>query len=339
MADSPGAAARLIGLGAWLPPRHVTNAEICSRLDTSDEWIRTRIGIAGRHAAEPGTATSDLAVEAGLLAMKSAGVEHVDAVVLATATPDHHIPGTAPTVAHGLGLPEVPAFDVTAGCSGFLYGTALAAGLLHAGTCRTVLVVGAEAMASAVDPDDRATAPIFGDGAGAAVLAAGRPDEPGALGPIAWGSDGSHAADLWIPDGGSRRPVHGTAEAGADRCIRMQGKEVFRHAVRRMCQAAQEAATAAGWVLRDVDRLVVHQANARISATVADTLGIPAERVPSNIDRVGNTSAASIPLLLAHAATGGDLIAGHRVLLAAFGGGFTWAATTLVWPDDVEALV
>lgn len=335
----PGVAARVVGLGAWLPPRQVTNHEICSRLDSSDDWIRTRIGIATRHVAEPGTATSDLAVEAGLRAMKSAGVAHVDAVVLATATPDHPVPGTAPAVAHGLGLPQVPAFDVTAGCSGFVYGTTLAAGLLNAGTCRTVLVVGAEAMACAVDPHDRATAPIFGDGAGAVVLTAGRPGEPGSLGPVAWGSDGEHATALCIPDGGSRRPVTGSGEAGADRYLRMRGKDVFRHAVRRMCQAAREAAAAAGWAVEDVDRLVVHQANARISATVADTLGIPAERVPSDIARVGNTSTASIPLLLSHAVHEGDLIAGHRVLAVAFGGGFTWAATTLVWPDDLEVIL
>ncbi|WP_320781213.1 beta-ketoacyl-ACP synthase III [Streptomyces sp. CRN 30] len=333
-----GIAARIVGLGAWVPPRRMTNAEVCSRLDTSDEWIRARIGVTTRHVAEPDTATSDMAVEAGLRAMKSAGVDHVDTVLLATATPDHPIPGTAPAVAHGLGLPQVPAFDVIAGCSGFIYCVNVAAGLLHAGICRTVLVVGADVMHRAVDPTDRITAPIFGDGAGAVVLTAGRPGDPGTLGPVAWGSDGARVAPLCIPGGGFRRTGTGSADAEADRFLRMDGKEVFRHAVRRMCEAVRDAAAAAGWAVEDVDRLVVHQANARISATVADTLGVPPERVPSNIGEVGNTSTASIPLLLAHAAGTGDLIPGHRVAVAAFGAGFTWAASTLVWPDDVEAL-
>ncbi|WP_308345633.1 beta-ketoacyl-ACP synthase III [Streptomyces sp. ISL-94] len=328
----------MVGLGSWLPPRRVANAELCASLDTSDEWIRTRIGIASRHAADPGTATSDMAVEAGLRAMKSAGVEHVDAVVLATSTPDHPVPGTAPAVAHRLGLRQVPAFDVAAGCSGFVYATTVAAGLIQAGTCRTVLVVGAEAMSSAVDPTDRSTAPIFGDGAGAVVLAVGRAGESGALGPVAWGSDGEHFDAIYIPAGGSRRPVTGPAAAHSERCVRMRGQETFRHAVGRMSQVAREAAAAAGWTMQDVDRLVVHQANALIGKSVADTLGIPLARVPSNIARVGNTSAASIPLLLAHSTDEGDLAAGHRVLVAAFGAGFTWAATTLVWPEDMEAI-
>lgn len=329
--------ARLVGLGSYLPPRKVSNAEVASGLDTTDEWIRTRIGIAGRHIADSATATSDMAVEAGMRAIKSAGVEVVDAVVLATATPDHHVPGTAPLVAHQLGLRGVPAFDLGAGCSGFVYATTVAAGLIHAGTVDTVLVIGAEKMSAVIDPTDRSTAPIFGDGAGAVVLAAGRPDEPGSLGPAAWGSDGEYTDAICIPDGGSRRPSCATDDV-RNRCVHMKGNEVFRHAVRHITSVTREAATAAGWPLQDIDRLIIHQANARISAAVANALGIPPERLPSNIAHVGNTSAASIPLLLSHSAIDGQLEAGQRVLMTAFGAGFTWAAITLVWPAGLEAL-
>ncbi|MDT0611075.1 beta-ketoacyl-ACP synthase III [Streptomyces lancefieldiae] len=335
---SPARAARLLGLGAYLPPRTVSNAELSSRLDTTDEWIRTRIGIAERHIADPVTATSDLAAEAGLRAMKSARVEHVDAVVLATATPDHHVPGTAPLVAHRLGLRQIPAFDLGAGCSGFVYATTVAAGLIHAGTAGSVLVIGAEKMSAVIDPADRQTAPIFGDGAGAVVLTAGRADEPGVLGPAAWGSDGEHADAIHIPAGGSRCPSR-TVDDAKNQYVHMKGNEVFRHAVRHITRVTQEAAAAAGWRLQDVDRVIVHQANARISAAVAHTLGIPPECLPSNIAHVGNTSAASIPLLLSHSAIDGQLKAGQRVVVTSFGAGFTWAATTLLWPTGLQALV
>lgn len=334
----PPRAARLVGLGSWLPPRQVTNTELCSRLDTSAEWIQTRIGITTRHIADPATATSDMATEAGLRAMKSAGVEHVDALVLATTTPDHPVPSTAPAVAHRLGLHQVPAFDVAAGCSGFVYATSVAAALIQAGTAHTVLVVGAETMSAIIDPADRSTAPIFGDGAGAVVLEAGRASEPGTLGPVAWGSDGEHASAIYVPEGGSRRFPSDLTGDEAGRYVHMRGNVVLRHAVRHMSQVAREAAAATGWTVQDIDRLIVHQANARISAAVADALGIPPEGVPSNIARVGNTSAASIPLLLAHATANGRLTAGQRVLVAAFGAGFTWAATTLVWPAGLQAL-
>ncbi|MFH8974240.1 beta-ketoacyl-ACP synthase III [Streptomyces sp. NPDC017890] len=335
---SSAPAARLIGLGSYLPSGKVSNADLVSRLDTTDEWIRTRIGIAERHIADTATATSDLATEAGLRAMKSAEVEHVDAVILATATPDHHVPGTAPVVAHQIGLPQVPAFDLGAGCSGFVYALTVATALIHAKTAGTVLVVGAEKMSAVIDPADRSTAPIFGDGAGAVVLTAADADEPGALGPAAWGSDGGHADAIIIPGGGSRSPSRTTADL-EKLYVHMKGNEVFRHAVHRITQVTHQAATAAGWAVQDIDRLIVHQANARISAAVANGLGIPAERVPSNIARVGNTSAASIPLLLSHAAVDGQLKARQRVVVTSFGAGFTWAATTLRWPIGLQALV
>ncbi|MCK7626015.1 ketoacyl-ACP synthase III [Streptomyces sp. RS10V-4] len=336
-APAAGTAAVLTGLGSWLPPREVTNDELCAHLDTSDTWIRERIGISVRRRADPKTATGDLAAEAGARALRSAGVTRADAVVLATTTPDHPCPATAPDVAARLGLANAAAFDIAAGCSGFLYATTVAAGLIRSGTAGRVLVIGAETMSAVIDPADRSTAPIFGDGAGAAVLEAGRPGRPGALGEVAWGSDGARSDAIVIPVGGSRNRDGRDAAPRSERHVRMRGNEVLRHAVRRMTAAATCAAAAAGWQPRDIDRLIVHQANARISAAVSDALGIPPERVPSNIASVGNTAAASVPLLLADAAAEGSLRPGHRVLLVAFGSGLAWAATTLVWPAGLRA--
>ncbi|MGV4925540.1 ketoacyl-ACP synthase III [Streptomyces sp. BHT-5-2] len=336
-AQAPAApTAVLTGLGSWLPPHEITNDELCAHLDTSDTWIRERIGISVRRRADPKTATGDLAAEAGARALRSAGVTRADAVILATTTPDHPCPATAPAVAARLGLGDVAAFDVAAGCSGFLYATTVAAGLIRSGTAGRVLVIGAETMSAVIDPEDRSTAPIFGDGAGAAVLEAGRPGQAGAIGKVVWGSDGARSEAIVIPVGGSRNRDGRDAAPPSERHVRMRGNEVLRHAVRRMTAAATQAAEAAGWALEDVDRLIVHQANARISAGVSAALGIPPERVPSNIATVGNTAAASIPLLLADATAQGALHDGHRVLLVAFGSGLAWAATTLVWPAGLR---
>ncbi|MFH8462647.1 beta-ketoacyl-ACP synthase III [Streptomyces sp. NPDC017991] len=335
--EPQGPAAVVTGVGSHLPPRRVTNDELCARLDSSDAWIRERIGIQERRRADTAVSTGDLALEAARRAMRSAGVTDVDALVLATTTPDHHCPATAPAVAHRLGLRDTIAFDVTAGCAGFVYASAVAAGLISAGSAQRVLVVGAETMSAIIDSDDRATAPLFGDGAGAMVLEAGLAGQDGSLGSFAWGSDGSLADAIVIPAGGAReRDRRDTAPAG-DFFVHMRGNEVFRHAVRRMSQAARDAAQAAGWTLDEVDRLIVHQANGRIAASVADALGIPPERTPSNIAQVGNTAAASVPLLLAHAADEGQLKPGHRVLVVAFGSGLAWAATSLVWPPGITA--
>ncbi|WP_438489652.1 beta-ketoacyl-ACP synthase III [Streptomyces sp. S186] len=337
-AQAPAApTAVLTGLGSWLPPHEITNDELCAHLDTSDAWIRERIGISVRRRADPKTATGDLAAEAGARALRSAGVTRADAVILATTTPDHPCPATAPDVAARLGLGNVAAFDIAAGCSGFLYATTVAAGLIHSGTAGRVLVIGAETMSAVIDPEDRSTAPIFGDGAGAAVLEAGRPGQAGSIGKVVWGSDGTRTDAIVIPVGGSRNRDGRDAAPPGERHVRMRGNEVLRHAVRRMTAAATQAAEAAGWALEDVDRLIVHQANARISAGVSSALGIPSERVPSNIATVGNTAAASVPLLLADAAARGALRDGHRVLVVAFGSGLAWAATTLVWPAGLRA--
>ncbi|MEV4616636.1 beta-ketoacyl-ACP synthase III [Kitasatospora sp. NPDC049258] len=329
----PGRAAVIVGVGSYVPPDLVTNGDLVTRLDTSDEWIRSRTGIATRHMVAPGTATSDLAVEAGRRALKSADDSQVDAVVLATTTPDHPCPATAPAVAARLGLGGVAAFDVSAVCTGFLYGLATASGLIAAGVAERVLLIAADAFTTIIDPGDRTTAVIFADGAGAVVLRAGEADEPGAVGPIVLGSDGDNAELITVPGGGSRHRSARQEPKPGDEYFQMAGRATYRHAVERMTEASRQAVGTAGWELSQLDRFAAHQANARILQAVADRLEIPAERRLSNIERVGNTGAASIPLLLAQAAERGELRPGHRVLLTAFGGGLAWGATTITWPD------
>ncbi|MER5299439.1 beta-ketoacyl-ACP synthase III [Streptomyces lasiicapitis] len=326
----------IAGLGAYLPPTLVTNDDLSARLDTSDEWIRTRTGMSVRHVVEPGDATSDLAVQAGRRALESAGGGDVDALILATTTPDKQVPPTAPDVATRLGLGTLPAFDLSAACAGFLYGLANAAGLIAAGAARRILLIGADAFTTMVDPDDRATVVLFGDAAGAMVLRAGHAGEPGAVGMPVLGSDGSLTDLIQVPAGGSRsrstQPPSKQPDPD-DVYFKMNGRETFRHAVKRMSEASREAVARAGWNLADVHRLCAHQANLRILAAVAGELGFESERQLSNIAEVGNTAVASLPTLLAHSAADGSLKAGHRVLLTAFGGGLSWGAATLTWPD------
>ncbi|MBX7549431.1 ketoacyl-ACP synthase III [Streptomyces sp. tea 10] len=330
---SAGRAAVVAGIGSYVPPNLVTNDDLTARLDTSDAWIRSRTGIAERYVVSPGTSTGDLAVEAGLRALKSAGDERVGAVVLATTTPDQPCPGTAPQVAARLGLGQVPAFDVAAVCSGFLYGLASAAGLIAAGIADSVLLIAADAFTTIINPADRTTAVIFADGAGAVVLRAGSATERGAIGPLVLGSDGELSHLIAVPAGGSRQRSSDRPVAPEDHYFQMLGRDTYRHAVERMTAASAEAAERAGWCLDDVDRFAAHQANARILDAVSDRLGIPQERRLSNIARVGNTGAASLPLLLAEATADGTLRAGHRVLLTAFGGGLSWGAATVDWPE------
>jgi 3-oxoacyl-[acyl-carrier-protein] synthase-3 len=326
-------AAVLTGIGAMVPPREIGNEAFSERLATSDEWIRTRTGISKRHMVDPGTATSDLAVEAGQRALKSAGRDQVDLVVLATATPDHPLPGTAPDVATRLGLDHVPAFDVSAVCAGFVYALATAAGTIGAGLTDRVLVIGAEAFSSILDPADRGTAILFGDGAGAVVLERGSAADRGALLGFDLGSDGSMADLIMVPGGGSRQRSGGAPTDPGSAWFTMQGREVFGQAATRMADSTRILLDSVGWPVRSLDRFVGHQANVRILHAVSDLLGLPRERAVVHLDQVGNTSAASIPLALAHAAANGQLLPGHRVALCAFGGGLAWGSTALVWPD------
>lgn len=331
-------AAALIGLGSYLPPRRVTNEQLAERLDTTDEWITTRTGIRSRHWADTGTSTSDLAVEAGHRALKSAGLDAapgaVDAVVLATTTPDHPCPATAPEVAARLGLGPVAAYDLGAVCSGFVYALATASAQITAGQAGRVLVIGAETYSTLLDPADRTTSVIFGDGAGAVVLEAARTaGAPGTVLGADLGSDGSRPELICVPGGGSRQRANPDRPELDNPYFTMQGKEVFTAAVTRMAQSAAALSQRVGWRTEDIDHLVGHQANLRILRSVARQLGLPEERAVINLDRVGNTSAASIPLALADASARGRLTPNDKVLLTAFGGGLTWGSVALTWPD------
>jgi 3-oxoacyl-[acyl-carrier-protein] synthase-3 len=330
-------AAVLESLGAWLPPRVITNDDLFTRLGRSTEWIKSRTGVVERRNVSAGMASGDLAVEAGARALKAAGRSAVDAVVVATCSPDRIIPATAPDVAARLGLDAVAAFDLAAACGGFVYGLAACAGLIAAEVADTILFVGAEAMSTVVNPMDEMTAPIFGDGAGAVVLRRGRADELGAFGVFDLGSDGVHSNLLAVPAGGSRQRSatglgHDTVPAD-DWYLQMSGNATYRHAVTRMSTSARSTLDRVGWAIDSVDRFIGHQANARILAGVAKRLGIAEERLVINVGRVGNTAAASIPLAMADAASSGELQPGHRVLLTAFGAGLCWGSTVLTWPD------
>ena len=317
----------ILGLGAYLPARVVTNDDLAQHLDTSDEWIRSRTGIGERHYAAPEEATSDLAIAAARAALADAGLtaDAIDVVIVATTTPDHPVPGTAPTVAHALGL-TCAAFDVNAACTGFVYGLQVAGGLAMGGA--TVLLIGAETLTRYIDPNDRSIAVLFGDGAGAVVLA---PDPAGELGPFDLGADGSDPSMLWMRAGGSREPFDPVLHADPSSRINMRGGDVYRHAVARMTASSLAVLATAGIGVADVDLLVGHQANKRILDAVVERLGLDPARSHLTVDRHGNTSAASIPLALADARATGRLQPGARVLLTAFGGGLTWGSCLLRW--------
>ena len=317
----------ITGLGSYLPERTVTNDDLAQRLDTSDEWIRTRTGIRERHYAAPEEATSDLALTAAGRALVDAGLEptDVDVLIVATTTPDHPIPATAPIVAARLGV-ECAAFDLNAACSGFVYGLKVGADLAVAGA--TVLLIGAETLTRYVDHDDRSIAVLFGDGAGAVVLQA---EQGASLGPFDLGSDGSEVEILWMRAGGAREPFDPVLHADASSRMNMRGGDVYRHAVVRMTESSRAVLDRAGIGVEDVDLVIGHQANQRILEAVGQRLGVSEERLHLTVDRHGNTSAASIPLALDDARRSGALQAGARLLLTAFGGGLTWGSCLLTW--------
>jgi len=311
-----------------LPERIVTNADLAATLDTSDEWIMQRTGIRQRHVAAPGEFTSHLATRAARRALADARVEagEIDLIVLATATPDHTFPATAAKVQAALGMTRGAAFDVQAVCTGFIYALAVADNFLRAGQAKTALVIGAETFSRILDWQDRATCVLFGDGAGALVLRAvpsnGSAAERGILSTHLHSDGRQH--DLLYVDGGPST----TGTAGL---LRMEGKEVFRHAVQRLAEAVDEALIANGFSGRDIEWLVPHQANRRIIDAMARKLGLPMEKVVLTIDRHANTSAASVPLALAEASADGRIQPGQLVLLEAMGGGLTWGAALLRW--------
>jgi len=318
----------IAGLGTYLPSKVVTNDDLAEVLDTSDEWIRTRTGIRQRHVLADDQATSDLAVEAGKAALVDAGlgIEDVSAVVVATTTPDHPVPGTAPLVAAALGT-EVAAFDINAACTGFIYGLRVGGAMAATGD-QAVLVIGAESLTRIVDPEDRSTRVLFGDGAGAAVLV---PDEAATLGPFALGADGTDPSMLWTASGGTRRPLSPNVLEDKTHYLTMRGGDVYRNAVARMTTAANSVLTESSLTVDDVDLFVGHQANIRIIEAVGKRLGMPGERTHITVDKHANTSAASVPLALADARDNGRLQAGDTVLLAGFGAGLTFGACLFTW--------
>ncbi|WP_369191897.1 beta-ketoacyl-ACP synthase III [Streptomyces sp. R08] len=327
------AVAVITGLGASLPPDRITNEHLVwEGLETSDAWIRSRTGIESRHRVRPGIATGDLAVAAGRGALESAGAHDAGLLILATTTPDRRCPATAPEVAARLGMTGIPAFDLAAVCSGFVYGAAVASAVLMAGTYDSVLLVAAETYSTIVDPHDRGTAVIFGDGAGAAYLIRGHRADPGALVHFDLGSDGTGSDLITIPAGGSSSP-YTEASPRQDRYFRMRGREVYARAVRQMAASSRAVLGRAGWSTDSVAAFVAHQANQRILDSVADRLGIPPDRCHGNLRDVGNTAAASLPLALADTAARDAVRPGARTLLTAFGGGLTWGSIAMTWPQ------
>lgn len=324
--------ARIAGLGMDVPVRIVTNKDLESVVDTTDDWIVTRTGIHERRIVAAGQSTGDLAVKACEDALRSAGltVDDIEMIILATCTGDTNmLPATATFVQTALGANHIPAFDISAACSGFVYGLDIAHQYIATGRCRRILVVGAEAMSRVVDWSDRASCVLFGDGAGAAVLERCPPGQGILSTKIA--SNGAGACLLQIPAGGSREPL--TAETvGTDRqFLHMDGKAVYSFAVEIMGEAAMAALDAAGISPSEIDLLVPHQANIRIIKSAADRMGIPLEKVFINVDRYGNTSAASIPIALTEAVRTGRLKEGDLVVTVGFGAGLTWGANVMRW--------
>lgn len=317
---------RLIGVGAYLPERVLTNGELAARVDTSDEWIVQRTGIHQRHIAADGETTSDLAIAASRAALAQAGLagSDLDCIVLATTTPDDTFPATAVKVQAALGMEGGFALDVQAVCSGFVYALAVADNFIRLGQARTALVIGAETFSRILDWEDRTTCVLFGDGAGAFVLQAnaaeGAVSDRGVLA-TRLRSDGRHRDILYVDGGPSSTRTVGH--------VRMQGREVFRHAVTNLAEIIAETITPLGLAPSDLDWIVPHQANQRILDGTARKLGLPAERVISTVARHANTSAASIPLAFAEAARDGRLRERDLVLLEAMGGGLTWGAALI----------
>ncbi len=313
--------ARITGVGGYLPRRIVSNGELSQSLDTSDEWIESRTGIRQRHIAAKDETACFMGTRAAEAALAQAGVAaaDVDAIILATATPDEAFPATAVRVQAALGLATGFAFDVSAACSGFVYALAVADAFIQAGTIRTALVIGSEVYSRILDWTDRGTCVLFGDGAGAVLLQAGEGDDgsPGILSTHLH-ANGAHGGLLYVDGAVGQKERSGH--------LVMKGSEVFRHAVAKLAAAVDEALAANGLTHADVDWLVPHQANRRIIDSMGKKLGLPAERVVVTVDRHANTSAASIPLALAEAVRDGRIQPGHLVLMEALGGGLTWGS-------------
>ncbi|HZJ13909.1 MAG TPA: beta-ketoacyl-ACP synthase III [Chthoniobacteraceae bacterium] len=321
----------IIGTGSYVPERVLTNADLEHLVETTDEWITTRTGIKERRIAAAGECTSDLATKAALAAMENAGItaDQIDLILVATITPDMFFPSTSCFVQHKLGAKRAACFDVSAACAGFLYALEIAQQFITSHTYDTILVIGAEKLSSIVDWTDRNTCVLFGDGAGAAILR----HRGGGHGVVStfMGSDGGLSDILYIPGGGSRFPI--TKENADQRlnCIKMNGKETYKHAVISMLDAAHRALSEANLKPDDLACIIPHQANLRIIEAIAHRMGLPMDRFMVNLDRYGNTSAAAVAIALDEAHRTGRMQVGDYVLLVVFGGGLTWASSVIQW--------
>ncbi len=323
---------RIAGLGVYVPERIVTNHDFEARLETSDQWIVERTGIRERRFAAADETVGTMARLAALKALDQAGLAppDLDAIIVATATPDYTLPSTACFLQAMLGAEKAAAFDIAAACSGFIYGITIAEGLIASGQSRNVLVVGGEKLTCITDQQDRSTAILFGDGVGAAVITPAGTNGRGVLSTFIK-ADGRLAQLLYIPSGGSVHPMTEQVLKDRSNYMKMAGREVFKHAVLTMAEACDEAIRRAGVAPEAIDLLVPHQANIRIIDATAKHANIPPEKVMVTVDRYGNTSAASIPMALGAAVESGRLKPGMLVLLVAFGAGFTWGSTVIRW--------
>lgn len=321
----------IVGLGSYLPEKRITNADLEKLVDTSDEWIRTRTGISERRMAEATEASSDLGAKAAQRALVKAGVkpEEVDLIIVPTVTPDKVIPSTSCYIQEKIGAKNAAAFDIVAGCTGFIYGLCVANQFVANGVYDTVLVVAAETLTKITDFEDRNTCVLFGDGAGAALVKPAREKE-GFLS-FVLGSDGSGADLLHVPAGGSRKPCSQETLANKEHSIKMAGNEVFKFAVKIMGDAAVNALDKAGLAKEDVNFLVPHQANTRIIEAAAKRLKLPREKVYINLDKYGNMSSSSIPVALEEAVEQDLIKKGDVVVLVGFGAGLTWGACAMKW--------
>nr|WP_160036509.1 beta-ketoacyl-ACP synthase III [Paenibacillus sp. An7] len=321
----------VIGTGKYVPERILTNQDMEKMMDTNDEWIVSRTGIRERHIAAPEQATSDLAFEAAKAAAASAGIKHedIELIIVATVTPDSAFPSTACILQDKLGAKGAAAFDLSAACSGFVYGLATATSLIQTGMYNNALVIGADCLSRITDYTDRNTSVLFGDGAGAVIL--GEVPEGRGFKSFDLGAEGAGGPLLNLQAGGSRLPASEETVANKQHYIYMNGREVFKFAVRVMGTATIDVLAKAGLGKEDVDLFIPHQANIRIIQSAMQRLELPEEKVVINVDKYANTSAASIPLALVEAAEEGRMKPGDKVLMVGFGGGLTWGASVLVW--------
>jgi 3-oxoacyl-[acyl-carrier-protein] synthase-3 len=326
--------AHVTGWGRYAPAQVLTNADLEKMVDTSDEWIRTRTGIRERRVAAANETTASMGAVAGLRAIHTAGIrpDEIDLILLATLTPDYWMPSTAALVKEAIGNTKATAFDVMAACSGFVYGFATAQAYIQAGLAKHVLVIGSELLTRFLDYTDRSTCILFGDGAGAVVLSAS--EEPGGALGVEMTTEPQGAYMIWLPAGGSKSPPSAETIARGEHYVRMEGNQTYRFATKTMATTALESIRKSGLSPADVDLFIPHQANVRIIEAVAKGLDLPMDKMFINLDKYGNTSAASVPIALAEAVNEGCVKVGDNVTIVAFGAGFTSGAVTIEWTAD-----